>query len=63
MMHTVHITLEVSVEVEATTHREAILEAVNMVEVTGGNVFDTSARIFESYPKAKPNSRKGVGSY
>jgi hypothetical protein len=49
MKYTVHITLEGSVEVEATTHREAIFEAENMVEVTGGNVFDTSARVFGSH--------------
>ena len=63
MKHTVHVTLVVSVEVEASTKSEALVEALGKVEATDGNVFHATAEVFESYPEDKKLPKRGIGSY
>lgn len=63
MKHTVHVTLVASVEVEAATRAEAMALALAQCEVVGGNQFDESAEIFESYRDEPRKPRVGRGSY
>jgi len=70
MKHTVHVTVTYSVEVDDTkikaefgkaTKKLVLDHAMNSIDPN--NAFDTSAKIFESYPEVKQKIRRGIGSY
>jgi len=63
MTRTIHVTVQVAVEVDTATNKAALVEAMNAVHVEGGEVFDTQATVFEVYPKPVRRVRKGRGSY
>ena len=70
MKHTVHVTATYSVEVDDSEIKaefrkinKKLIIAQAMNSIDPNNAFDTSAKIFESYPEVKQKIRRGIGSY
>ena len=70
MKHTIHVTVTYSVEVDEkeikaefgrVTKKLVLDHAKNNFD--DNQIFDTNAKIFESYPDIKQKVRKGIGSY
>lgn len=62
MKYCVHVTLIASIEVEASSAKEAKRLALGSAYVQGANQFDESAIVFETYAASK-SAIKGRGSY
>jgi hypothetical protein len=62
MKYCIHVTLTASIEVEASSAKQAKDLALQSTCVQGGNQFTEYATVFETYAAPKP-TQKGKGSY